>query len=97
MVNVLKQILGNRDNPQAGGSKGIMSLLGQGEKLVWWRPVIIPFRPLVILYNMIMKGGGQPRFASQRLVSTNEQVYEISWDQLDRPTKVVVHRKVHEA
>lgn len=99
MVSPLKQILAK--GRTEGRPQGLMPLLNQGEEMVWWRPLIIPFRPLVILLNLLLgsRGGGAlplGRSQSPRPVQTNEQVYEITWDESDRPVKVMVHRKVNE-
>lgn len=100
MVSPLKRIFAEGEKSE-GKPKGLMPLLGQGENLTWWRPLIIPFRPLVILFNLFLKSRGSRALLpsgsqSLRPVQTNEQVYEISWDEYDRPTKVIVHRKVNE-
>lgn len=101
MVSALKQIFAEGEKSE-GRPKGLMPLLGQDENPTWWRPLLIPFRPLVVLFNMLLKshGGGRllPLGGPQGLrpVQTNEQVYEITWDELGRPTRVVVHRKVNE-
>lgn len=82
-----------------GRPQGLMSLLGQGEEPIWWRPLIVPFRPLVIIFNLILGSRAQFAGASGRppqLAYTNEQVYEITWDEIGRPVKVTVHRAVHE-
>lgn len=100
MMDVLKRIFAGE--AQTGDKpKGLMPLLGQDENPIWWRPLIIPFRPLVIFFNLFLKSRGGRALPlsgpqSPQLVQTNEQVYEISWDELDRPTKVIVHRKVNE-
>lgn len=102
MVSPLKRIFAEVEAQAGNKSQGLMPLLGEGEKPTWWRPLIIPFRPLVILFNMLLKsrGGGRllPLGGPQGLrpVQTNEQVYEIEWDEFDRPTRVTVHRKVNE-
>jgi len=102
MVSPLKRIFAEGDAKAGDKPKGLMPLLDQGGKLTWWRPLAIPFRPLVIIFNMLLRSHGgrllplsRPQ-QSPQLVQTNEQVYEIEWDQLDRPTKVIVHRKVNE-
>jgi len=79
---------------------GLMSFASQEADLNWWRPLIIPFRPIVILFNLLigsrngesLTSGGR----SPQPVMTNEQTYEITWDETDRPVKVVVHRQVNE-
>lgn len=101
MISPLKRIFAEGVTKAGEKPKGLMPLLDQGEKLTWWRPLVIPFRPLVVLFNMLLKsrGGGRLLPLSRQipqLVQTNEQVYEISWDEFDRPTKVIVHRKVNE-
>lgn len=102
MAGMLNRIFAEEGAKGSGGPQGLMSLFGQGADLNWWRPLIIPFRPLVILFNLLLgaRGGGGALTSSKppspRPVQTNEQMYEITWDESDRPVKVVVHRQVNE-
>lgn len=97
---MLKQVFSEEGAKAGGKPLGLMPLLRQGEELEWWRPLIIPFRPLVIIFNMLLKsrsgGGLLSRPQALQPVQTNEQVYEISYDEFDRPTRVVIHRQVNE-
>lgn len=98
MASVLKQIFAEGGTKAGGRAQGFMPF-GQGEDLTWWRPLIIPFRPLVIIFNLLIKsrggGGVLSGFSRPRPIQTNEQMYEITWDAHDRPVKVVVHRQVN--
>lgn len=75
-----------------------MPLLGQDENLTWWRPLIIPFRPLVIIFNMLLKSRGgrllPPSRQSPQLVSTNEERWKVVRDESGRISEIVVHRQV---
>lgn len=85
-----------------GRPRGLMPLLGQGEEMVWWRPLIIPFRPLVILYNLFLRSRGGKllplsRPQSPQLVSSNEERWTVVRDELGKISEVVVHRRAEAA
>lgn len=92
--------MADREEQTRVGPQGLTSLFGQSGDQVWWRPLLIPFRPIVIFFNLLIKS--RPQFTgtlgrSPQPSYTNEQTYDITWDEKDRPVRVTVHRAVHEA
>lgn len=83
--------------------QGLMPLLKRGEEMVWWRPLIIPFRPLVVIFNLILRSRGDSTVLRSggtpppQLISTNEERWKVVRDESGRISEIIVHRKVEAA